>query len=134
MSFIANFFRYLLACRSVWAGLPTFIQEKSKDVVNPCLNSDIESPELIVSHLPVKACFNLTDPQDPRYRKAEAHKLRFGDICRKAAGALRHGTESEDHIDAVIAVMRSIDVYLLDYGLGKAGLHSLQKSYTQARE
>lgn len=129
-----DFCRYLYACRTVWGGLPTFIQEQPKEVVHPCLDDEVEIPELLVSFLNVKAGFTLTDPNDPRFQKAAAHKSRFGDICQRAAAALRKNTGGEDHIDAVIGVTRAIDTFLLVYGLSQADFDSLRKNYTQARD
>jgi proteasome activator subunit 4 len=125
----------LLAVRSIWAGLPTFILERPKTVANPCIHSEIECPDLIVPHLSVEAGFSLADPNDPRYKKVEAHRNRFGQVSRSSASALRerHSTD-EDHTDAVIAVVKSIDVFLLDYGMGKSNWSALQKSFAQARE
>lgn len=103
-------------------------------MVHPCLDDEVEIPELLVSFLNVKAGFTLTDPNDPRFQKAAAHKSRFGDICQRAAAALRKNTGGEDHIDAVIGVTRAIDTFLLVYGLSQADFDSLRKNYTQARE
>jgi proteasome activator subunit 4 len=126
--------RYLYACRTVWGGLPTFIQEQPKEVVNLCTDNEIEMSALIASFLDMKAGFTLTDPTDPRYQKVVAQRLRFGDVCQRAASALRQNTGGEDHIDAVIGVTRTIDTYLLGYGLSRADFDSLQKNYIQARE
>ena len=82
----------------------------------------------------MKAGFVLCDPSDPRYRKAAAHRIRFGEISRRAALTLRENTEGEDHIDAVSVVVKAIDSYLLDYGLSKEGYESVQKNYATARE
>jgi proteasome activator subunit 4 len=114
--------------------LPAFIQEQPKEVDNLCTNNEIETPALLVSFLDMKAGFTLTDPNDPRYQKVAAQRLRFGDVCQRAASALRQNTGGEDHIDAVIGVTRAIDTYLLGYGLSRADFDSLQKNYIQARE
>ena len=127
------FSRYLHACRSVWIGLPTFLQEQEK-AFNPCLNAEYEPPELLVSHLNVKAGFTLTDPNDPRYQKVDKSRRRFGDVVLHAAATFRNNTNGEDHIDAVIGVVRAIDTYLLVYGLNKTDFDGIQKNYTYARE
>jgi proteasome activator subunit 4 len=103
-------------------------------VAHPCLDDEVEISELIVSLLDVKAGFTLTDPNDPRFQKVAADKSRFGDICQRAAAALRKNTGGEDHIDAVIGVTRAIDTFLLVYGMTRIDFDSLQKNYTQARE
>ena len=103
-------------------------------MAHSCLDEEVEIPELVVSLLDVKAGFTLTDPNDPRFQKVSAHKSRFGDICQRAAAALRQNTGGEDHIDAVIGVTRAIDTFLLGYGMSRTDFESLQKNYTQARE
>ncbi|KAL7285729.1 hypothetical protein ACG7TL_000834 [Trametes sanguinea] len=129
-----DFCRYLHAARSVWGGLPTFLLQGAKDVVNPCMNEDIEVPELLVTPLDVKAGFVLTDPNDPQYQRAMAHRRRFGQIAHRAANVLRKESEGEDHIDAVIGVSRAIDVYLLEYAITRSTFESLTKAYRQARD
>lgn len=126
--------RYLHAARSVWGGLPTFLLQGAKQVVNPCLNAEIEVPELLVTPLDVKAGFALTNPSDPQYQRALAHRTRFGQLAHRAADVLRKESEGEDHIDAVIGVSRAIDVYLLEYAITRSSFESLTKAYRQARE
>ncbi|KAF8078288.1 hypothetical protein FPV67DRAFT_1663041 [Lyophyllum atratum] len=107
-----DFCRYLHSCRAVWGGLATFFKQPPQEVVNPCLN-EAELPEMI---------------------KAVAHRLRFGDVCQRAASALRQKTGGEDHIDAVIGVTRAIDTFMLGCGLNRGDFDSLQKNYDQARD
>ncbi|KAI0762664.1 ARM repeat-containing protein [Fomes fomentarius] len=129
-----DFCRYLHAVRSVWGGLPTFLLLGDKEVVNPCLNEDIEVPELLVTPLDVKAGFVLTDSSSPQYQRAIAHRARFGTIIHRASNVLRQESEVEDHIDAVIGVSRAIDVYLLEYAMTRSNFESLTKAYRQARD
>ncbi|KAJ8084329.1 Proteasome activator BLM10 [Marasmius tenuissimus] len=129
-----DFCRYLQACRATWAGLPTFIKEGAKDVVNHKMYEDVECFGLVVPHLDVQAGFTLCDPQDPRYQKAAEQRAHFGEVVLKCAEALRPKTEGEDHVDAVMAVSKAIDVYLLDYGLSKGRLDAFQKSYAATRD
>lgn len=89
---------------------------------------------MIVASLDVKAGFTLEDASDHRYQKAAAYRLRYGDMCQRAAFALRQKIGSEDHIDAVIGVTRAIDTFMLGYGLNRSDFDSLQKNYEQARE
>lgn len=107
---------------------------ESKDVKSSCLNYDIEIPELLVTPLDVKAGFVLTDPNSPQYQRAIAHRKRFGAIVHRAASLLTDQSEGEDHIDAVVAVSRAIDVYLLEYAMTRSNFESLTKAYRQARE
>ncbi|KAJ7071512.1 hypothetical protein C8F01DRAFT_1110832 [Mycena amicta] len=129
-----DFCRYLHACRSIWSGLPTIIKEQPKTVPQPLIRPDVEMPELLVSHLDVEAGFALKDPTDPRYQKVLAARLRFGTIVQRAAHALRQNTGGEDHIDAILGVARSIDVYLLTYAVARTTVEALHKNYTQARD
>lgn len=133
-NFCEFFSRYLQACRSIWIGLPTFLQERQKDVPNPCFNAEYELPELLVSHLDMKAGFTLADPSDPRYQKVAKSRHRFGEVVLHAAATFRNNTNGEDHIDAVIGVARAIDTYLLAYGMNKTDFDAMQKNYIQARE
>lgn len=103
-------------------------------MVNPCINEATELEGLLVQCLDVKAGFTLTDPTDPRYQKAAAHRQRFGEVVHRAAQHLQQKHEGEDHIDAVISVAKAIDVYLLEYALTRGTYDSLQKNYGQARE
>jgi len=98
------------AFRSVWLGLPTFVKESPKNVVNPCLNSEQESSNLVVAHLDVAAGFTLTDISDARYQKAIRRREELGRVVLRAASAFRNATNSEDHIDAVISVTRAINI------------------------
>jgi proteasome activator subunit 4 len=83
----------------------------------------------------VNAGFTLTDPNDPRYQKVVAHRKRFGEVIQRASSLLSSkDKEGEDHIDAVIATTKAIDVYLLEYGFNRTTFETLQKSYVQARE
>ncbi|KAG6828604.1 hypothetical protein H0H92_007299 [Tricholoma furcatifolium] len=120
-------------CRAMWGGLATFFKAAPKEVVNPCLN-DAEVSEMIVPSLDVQAGFTLTDVNDPRHQKAASHRLRFGDVCQRAASALRQKGSGEDHIDAVIGVTRAIDTFLLGYGMNRSDFESLQKNFEQARD
>lgn len=88
----------------------------------------------MVESLDVQAGFVLTDPADPRYQKAMAHRERFGRTMHKAAVALRQTHEGEDHIDAVLSVAKAIDMYLTNYALDKNEFDSLNKSYLTHRE
>ena len=127
------FSRYLHACRSVWIGLPTFLQEQEK-ALNSCWNAEYELPELLVPHLNVKAGFTLTDPNDPRYQKVAKIRHRFGEVVLHAATTFRNNTNGEDHTDAVIGIVRAIDTCLLVYGLNKTDYDGILKNYTHARE
>lgn len=98
------------------------------------MNLAIETPELVIRHLDVQAGFTLTDPNDPRYQRVLNARRRFGEIIQKASSALRKNTGGEDHIDAVIGVVRAMDTFFLGYGLSRFAFDSIEKNYVQARE
>jgi proteasome activator subunit 4 len=124
---------YLHAVRSAWNGLPTIILEGHKEVVNPCIIEDSELPELLAVPLTVEAGYTLTDENDPRYQTVMAHRRQFGNVLHQASVALRE-SGAEDHIDAILAISRAIDVYLLEYGVTANAFSTLNKSYVVVRE
>jgi proteasome activator subunit 4 len=117
----------------VWNGLPTFCQERNKEVANPCLNDEFELVELLPSRLGVKSDFALTDSRDPRYQKFQKIKERHGTVVLRAASALRQNEDGENHVDAILGVVRAIDSYLLEYGVTREAFESVQKSYLRAK-
>jgi proteasome activator subunit 4 len=125
--------RYLHIARSAWQGLPMLYKEPPKSVVETGL-SDLEVERLVVQTIDVRAGFALTDPTDWRYQMAHNQRQRLGRVAHDAASALKQGYEGEDHIDAVLSVVKAIDAYLLDYALSTGDFDSLQKSYATARE
>ncbi|KAH7915111.1 armadillo-type protein [Hygrophoropsis aurantiaca] len=129
-----DFCRFLNVLRAVWSGLPTIYKEGPKQVVNPCVDPNFNLEGLFVDPLDVQAGFTLTDPKDPRYQKVVNHRTRYGEIVHKAATVLRQTYEGEDHIDAVITVVKAIDTFLLDYGMSRSEFSNLQKNLINARE
>jgi len=65
---------------------------------------------------------------------AYSQRLRLGRVLHGAAMALKQEHEGEDHIDAVMSVVKGIDTYMLDYALSRGDFDNLQKSYATARE
>jgi proteasome activator subunit 4 len=96
------------------------------------LETEYETPGLLVSTIGAQCGFTLEDPTDPRYGRAEVHRLHFASTLKSAAVALRQLTGGEDHLDAVIEVAKSIDCYLLDYAASRDTLDSMTKAYSQA--
>ncbi|KAG2149717.1 armadillo-type protein [Suillus cothurnatus] len=119
-------------CRQV--AVPLVHEEGPKDIVHPCLDPETELEGLLVDHLDVKAGFILTDLNDPRYQQALQHRIRFGNVAHLAAVALRRIQGGEDHLDAVVAVVKAIDTYFLDYGMSRGDFITLQKNFAQSRE
>lgn len=95
---------------------------------------EFEVERLVVQTIDVQAGFALTDPADPRHQMAYGQRLRLGRAIHGAALALKQEHEGEDHIDAIISVVKGIDTYLLDYALSRGDFDGLQKSYATARE
>jgi len=126
--------RYLHIARSAWQGLPTLYKEPPKSVVETGLNLNSEVERLVVQTLDVRAGFTLMDPTDWRYQMAHSQRQRLGRVAHDAASALKQGYEGEDHIDAVLLVVKAIDTYLLDYALSRGDFDNLQRSYATARE
>ena len=127
-------YRYLHVARSAWQGLSTLCREPPKSVAETGLNADAEVERLVVQTIDVQAGFALTDPGEWRHQMAYSQRLRLGRVLHGAALALKQEHEGEDHIDAVISVVKGIDTYLLDYALSRGDFDNLQKSYATARE
>lgn len=127
-------YSYLHIARSAWQGLPTLCKEPPKNVVETGLNPDSEVERLIVETIDVQSSFVLTDREDQRYQIAFGQRLRLGRVIHDAALALKQEHEGEDHIDAVLSVVKGIDTYLLDYALSRGDFDNLQKSYATVRE
>jgi hypothetical protein len=98
------------------------------------LNVNSEVERLVVQTIDVEAGFALNDPSDQRHQLAYSQRLRLGRVLHGAALALKQEHEGEDHIDAIMSVVKGIDSYLLDYALSRGDFDSLQKSYASARE
>lgn len=96
----------MYAVRSVWAGLPTLFVEPKRTGDLRLIREKDSDVGLQPSGLPVAAGFALTDPKDPRYEIAVKHRERYGHVVHKAAVALGGNVGGEDHIDAVIGVLK----------------------------
>ena len=97
---------------------------------------EFEVDDLLLSNISVKSGFALDDPEDPRYKVAEAHRLRFGEVIHRATKmvAMRNTVEGEDHIDAIISIAKAAEVFLLEYGVSRGQYGAQRKAYTQLRE
>jgi proteasome activator subunit 4 len=129
-----DFCRHLHIVRSAWQGLPTLCKEPSKTVAEMGLNVNSEVERLVVQTIDVEAGFALIDPSDQRHQLAYSQRLRLGRVLHGAALTLKQEHKGEDHIDAVMSVVKGIDSYLLDYALSRGDFDNLQKSYASARE
>lgn len=111
------------------------MRERPK-VTKSTFSYDFEVDGLLLSNISVKSGFALDDPEDPRYKVAEAHRLRFGEVVHRATEtiALRNTVEGEDHVDAIISIAKAAEVFLLEYGVSRGQYSAQRKSYTQLRE
>ena len=111
------------------------MRERSK-VPETTFSYDFEVEGLLLSNMSVKSGFALDDPEDPRYKVAEAHRVRFGEVIHRAtkAIALRNTVEGEDHVDAIISIAKAVEVFLLEYGTSRGQYSTQRKAYIQMRE
>ena len=127
--------RYMRVIRSIWGGLSSLLRERSK-VPESTFSYDFEVDGLLLSNISVKSGFALGDPEDPRYKVAEAHRVRFGEVIHRATQtiAMRNTVEGEDHVDAIISIAKAAEVFLLEYGTSRGQYTTQRKAYLQARE
>ncbi|KZW02117.1 ARM repeat-containing protein [Exidia glandulosa HHB12029] len=128
-----DFCRYMHMIRSAWSGLPTLIQEPTPEFVPLPDEFDTDVVALRARNLKVRAGFTLTDPQDPRYQHVANLRKRFGDILHRGSVLLRQQSVDEDHIDPVLALIRAIDVHMLEYGVTRQAFSTLTKNHAFAR-
>lgn len=127
--------RYMRAIRSIWGGLACFMRERPK-VPENTFSYEFEVDGLLLTNIAVKSSFALDDPEDPRYKVAETHRVRFGEAIHRATKilAMRNTVEGEDHVDAIISVAKAAEVFLLEYGVSRGQYTAQRKAYTQLRE
>ncbi|KAF8758973.1 hypothetical protein RHS01_02837 [Rhizoctonia solani] len=125
--------RHLHVIRSTWSGLAMIIWLDKSRAVNSLLEEDVETEELIPQAMAIKSGFVLQDPADDRYQRVLAHRARFGQLLHHAAAALK-STDTEDHIDLVMSVLRGIDTFLLDYGVTRDTYAGVAKQYEVAKQ
>ncbi|KAF9648519.1 ARM repeat-containing protein [Thelephora ganbajun] len=130
-----DFCRYMRAIRSIWGGLACFMRERPK-VPESTFSYNFEVDGLLLSNISVKSGFALDDPEDPRYKAAEAHRVRFGEVIHRATKttAMRNTVEGEDHVDAIISIAKAAEVFLLEYGTSRGQYSTQRKVYTQLRD
>lgn len=128
-----DFCRYMHMIRSAWSGLPTLFKEHVPELAPFPDEFDTDIVGLRARHLDVEAGFTLTDPADPRYQKVVALRKRFGDMLHRASVLLRQQSVDEDHIDPVLALIRAVDVHMLEYGITRQAFSTLTKNHAFAR-
>ncbi|CEL52206.1 Proteasome activator complex subunit 4 OS=Xenopus laevis GN=psme4 PE=2 SV=1 [Rhizoctonia solani AG-1 IB] len=128
-----NLCRHLHAIRSAWSGLAMIIWLDKSCAVKSLLDENIETEELIPQAMAIKSGFVLQDPKDSRYQRVLAHRVRFGQLLHRAGTALK-STDTEDHIDLVMSVLRGVDTFLLDYGVTRDTYAGVAKQYEVAKQ
>ncbi|KAG9123719.1 hypothetical protein FRC07_014176 [Ceratobasidium sp. 392] len=125
--------RHLHVIRSAWSGLATVILIDKSQTSNPLVDEEVETAELIPQSMAIQSGFALRDPSDKRYQQVLSHRARFGELLHRAAVALKT-TNTEDHIDLVMSVLRGIDTYLLDYGVTRDTYAGVKKQYEVSKQ
>ncbi|KAG8737973.1 hypothetical protein FRC10_007440 [Ceratobasidium sp. 414] len=125
--------RHLHVIRSAWSGLATVILIDKSHTSNPLVDEEIETEELIPQAMTIQSGFALQDSSDKRYQQVLSHRARFGELLHRAAVALKT-TDTEDHIDLVMSVLRGIDTYLLDYGVTRDTYAGVKKQYDVSKQ
>ena len=127
--------RYMRVLRSIWGGLACLMRERPK-VPDSTFSYEFEVDGLLLSNISVKSGFALDDPEDPKYKIAEAHRVRFGEVVHRATEtiAMRNTVEGEDHVDAIISIAKAAEVFLLEYGTSRGQYSAQRKVYIQLRE
>ncbi|KAG8722752.1 hypothetical protein FRC08_010362 [Ceratobasidium sp. 394] len=125
--------RHLHVIRSAWSGLATIILIDKSHTPNPLMDEEVETEELIPQAMTIQSGFALQDSLDKRYQRVLSHRARFGELLHRAAVALKT-TDTEDHIDLVMSVLRGIDTYLLDYGVTRDTYAGVKKQYEVSKQ
>jgi proteasome activator subunit 4 len=123
--------------RSAWGGLSTSILLPSDDAINdPYLDPTTELAILTASSVRMNAGFCVDSPEDPRYSRIIQHRDQFGSFLHRASLSLRSNSNEsgEEHIDAMLAVIRAIDTFLLDYAMSRTAYASSKKLYEVTRD
>ncbi|KAF7437108.1 hypothetical protein PC9H_003942 [Pleurotus ostreatus] len=129
-----DFCRLLCFVRNAFAGIPTLAREEpltTGDIRSKAAESDIldEIPEMIALVDPVNAGFALADTSDSRHRYITTLRRRFGWFLHNASLSLLKQGE-ENTVDAVNALVRSIRVYMLEYGDSRDSYYINHDQYT----
>lgn len=123
---------YVHVVRGAWSGLATFYVEGAKSGAKE-YEDDWALPSAITKLyvLELHAGVPLTDTDDPRYQSLLKHRARFGNFLHRAAVSVQ---QSEGDIDAVLAIIKGIDVYLLDYARTRSAYVAQQQALSVARD
>lgn len=128
--------RLLYVVRSAWGGLSSLIMLPSEESNDPYLDANTELASLTATSIRMTAGFCVTSPADPRYSRIIQHRDQFGSFLHRASASM-HSESSDagdEHIDAMLAVIRSIDAFLLEYSTTRNDYASSKKSYEITRD
>ncbi|PVG02608.1 hypothetical protein CPB86DRAFT_822639 [Serendipita vermifera] len=111
-----DFCRYINVVTSSWRGLDTLISLQGGDSLSEAISKEYDVPELQQHPFRPLASLCLTDPRDPRYGTVIGYREHLGNVLHAAAGSLR-AEKTEDHTDAVSALITAVDTYLFHHGI-----------------
>jgi proteasome activator subunit 4 len=101
------------------------------------LDPDTELASLSGRSVQMNAGFSLT-PGDARYECLMQHRNDFGMFLHRASGSLRSDVDGraagDEHIDAILSVIRAIHTFLLDYAATRNAYATQKKSYEVVRD
>lgn len=129
-------YRFLIVVRSAWAGLSTFILLPSEEFNDGYLDPKTEIPSLTAGSIRMTAGFCVSSPKDPRYARVIKHRDHFGSFLHRASAAMHNEgvAAGDEQIDAVLAIIRSIDTFLLEYSLTRNDYATSKKTYEITRD
>ncbi|CAG8591712.1 12397_t:CDS:10, partial [Acaulospora colombiana] len=108
--------QYINVVTSSWRGLDTLISLQGGDSLSEAILKEYDVPELQQHPFRPLASLCLTDPKDPRYGAVLGYREQLGKVLHAAAGSLR-AEKTEDHTDAVSALITAVDTYLFHHGI-----------------
>ncbi|KAG9016679.1 hypothetical protein FRB90_002543, partial [Tulasnella sp. 427] len=134
---INDFCRTMYLVQSAWSGTSSLLMETAKSGGDMGVDeSDVAG--LSPSFTRPRAAFALSDPADPRYQVVQALRERFGKLLHQSFLALTHEvemkSEAADAVNAVIQLVRALNVYLLHYGSSRNTISTLKQQLTTAQD
>lgn len=131
--------RHMHIVRSAWGGLSALYVLPQAEPSDPYLDPNIEIQTLTAQSIAMNAGFPI-HVDSPHYTRFMRHRDTFGTFLHAASASFQSESEStkrnvgEDHIDAVLAVIRAIDTFLIDYSVTRDAYASQKKSYEASRD
>ena len=109
-----DFCRSLTVARLAYMAINAMVQEKELGGGIDAVDAGDEVPEFLRVPPRFKSGFLLQDEADPRYQAVAAYRRRFGEVMQLAAQKTQDSS-SEDQIDCVKLLVRSIRSYMTSY-------------------